>query len=67
MPPCRGLGVTNAFDPAGIDAGTHYLAKMLDLFGGDTRLALAGYNAVRTASSVGQFRTSTKRRRTLSA
>ncbi len=47
MPPtAKELGVIDAFDPAEcIDAGTRYLAKMLDLFSGDTRLALAGYNA----------------------
>jgi hypothetical protein len=40
------LGVFDAFDPEQcIDGGTRYLRKMLDMFSGDTRLALAGYNA----------------------
>lgn len=42
----RGLGVTNAYDPAqSIDAGAHELHIQLQRFGGDTRLALAAYNA----------------------
>ncbi len=40
------MGVTDIFDPAqNIAGGTQYLARMLELFGGDVRLALAGYNA----------------------
>lgn len=40
------MGVTSIFDPAqNIAGGTQYLAKMLELFKGDTRLALAAYNA----------------------
>ena len=40
------LGVTDAHDPRQcVNGGTHYLRKMLDLFNGDHRLALAGYNA----------------------
>lgn len=47
MPPTAAdLGVTDSFDPAQcIDGGTRYLAKMLKMFSGDRRLALAGYNA----------------------
>jgi hypothetical protein len=40
------MGVTRIFDPAqNIAGGTQYLRKMLDIFHGDTRLALAAYNA----------------------
>lgn len=40
------MGVTKIFDPAqNIAGGTQYLAKMLELFKNDTRLALAAYNA----------------------
>lgn len=40
------MGVTDLFDPAqNIAGGTQYLAKMMTLFNGDVRLALAGYNA----------------------
>ena len=42
----RGLGVTDAFDPEqNIMGGAKYLRQMLDRFGGDTKLALAAYNA----------------------
>lgn len=38
--------VADAFDPAqNIRGGAHYLRDLLDLFGGDIKLALAGYNA----------------------
>jgi hypothetical protein len=42
----RRFGVTNAFDPRpNIFGGVQYLRVLLDLFGGDVSLALAGYNA----------------------
>lgn len=40
------MGVTNIVDPAqNIAGGTQYLSKLVGLFNGDVRLALAGYNA----------------------
>ena len=40
------LGVNNSFDiEQNIDGGSHYLRKMLDKFGGNTKLALAAYNS----------------------
>jgi hypothetical protein len=40
------MGATNVFNPAqNIYAGTKYLKRMLDMFDGNVRLALAGYNA----------------------
>jgi soluble lytic murein transglycosylase-like protein len=40
------LGVRNIFDPReNVLAGASYLRWLLDRFGGDVRLALAGYNA----------------------
>lgn len=42
----KGLGVTDIFDPVqNIEGGTKYLRRMLDKFDGDTKLALAAYNA----------------------
>jgi Transglycosylase SLT domain len=47
MPPtARRFGVTDIYDPQqNIDAGVKYMRWLLDKFGGDVRLALAGYNA----------------------
>ena len=40
------LGVTNAFDPEqNIMGGAKYLGELLNSFGGDASLAVAGYNA----------------------
>ena len=42
----KSLGVTNAYDAKqNIMAGSRYLAKLLDKYDGDTKLALAAYNA----------------------
>lgn len=42
----RRFGVTNIFDPRqNIEGGTRYMRFLLDSFGGDIALALAGYNA----------------------
>jgi len=42
----RSLGVTNIFDPAqNIAGGADYMAMLMKRFRGDTRKALAGYNA----------------------
>jgi len=44
------LGVNDPFDIIeNVDGGTKYLSKMLEMFGGDLRLALAAYNAGPTA------------------
>jgi len=42
----REQGVVNVFDPAqNVEGGAGYLRQMLDRFGGDTKIALAAYNA----------------------
>lgn len=42
----RSLGVTDSFDPEqNIMGGAKYLGQLLSSFGGDARLAVAGYNA----------------------
>lgn len=42
----KDVGVSNSYDPMqNIYGGTKYLRQMLDKFGGNMRLALAGYNA----------------------
>ena len=47
MPPTAArFGVRNIWDPQqNIEGGARYMRFLLDLFGGDVRLALAGYNA----------------------
>jgi len=42
----REVGVQDAFNPAqNIDGGTKYIRKMLDMFNGDLKKAVAAYNA----------------------
>jgi hypothetical protein len=42
----RRLGVTNIYEPRqNIEGGVKYMRMLLDMFGGDVNLALAGYNA----------------------
>jgi soluble lytic murein transglycosylase-like protein len=42
----RRLGVTDIYDPRqNIEGGVKYMRLLLDMFGGDVNLALAGYNA----------------------
>jgi soluble lytic murein transglycosylase-like protein len=41
-----GLGVSDAYDPAqNVWGGSKYIKGLLDRFGGDTKLAIAAYNA----------------------
>ncbi|MEJ2032706.1 MAG: transglycosylase SLT domain-containing protein [Deltaproteobacteria bacterium] len=59
------MGVFNPFDPKeNIQGGTRYLRKMLDLFKGNLRLALAAYNAgpdrVQLLGQVPRFRETIK-------
>jgi soluble lytic murein transglycosylase-like protein len=45
-PTASRFGVTNIWDPKqNVEGGARYMRFLLDLFGGDVRLALAGYNA----------------------
>src|SRR6187455_2004519 len=45
-PTASRFGVTNIWDPKqNIEGGARYMRFLLDLFDGDVRLALAGYNA----------------------
>jgi len=42
----EGYSVDNPFNPKeNIDGGTKYLKKLIEMFGGDLKLALAAYNA----------------------
>jgi hypothetical protein len=42
----RRMGVTNIYDPRqNIEGGVKYMRLLIDMFGGDLELALAGYNA----------------------
>ena len=42
----RRMGVANIYDPKqNIEGGVKYMRLLLDMFGGDVNLALAGYNA----------------------
>lgn len=42
----RGLGVTDVYNPQqNIEAGTRYISNLLKQYNGDTKLALAAYNA----------------------
>jgi soluble lytic murein transglycosylase-like protein len=42
----RRMGVANIYDPRqNIEGGVKYMRFLLDMFGGDVNLALAGYNA----------------------
>ena len=48
------LGVTDAFNPKeNIEAGVKYFKKLVDMFKGDLKLALAAYNAGNPVSNLG--------------